>query len=69
MRDLSWIGVWLLVVGVAAIVVEGALASVWSLRVARRGVDLSGRLTLHQAQLRSDVERLRASLDEMQVLW
>jgi hypothetical protein len=69
LRDLSWIGIWLLVLGAVAIVVEGALVSLWSLRLARRGIDLSARLTLHQAQLRSDAERLRASLDEMEMLW
>jgi len=67
--DLSRIGVWLLVIGVAAILMEGAVAMLWSLRIARRGRELSVRLASEQAQLRADVERLRAALGETQALW
>lgn len=67
--DLSWIGVWLLVIGVAAILVEGVVAMLWSVRIARRGRELSLRLASEQAQLMADVERLRARLAETQVLW
>ena len=69
MRDLSWIGVWLLVFGVAAIILEGVVAMIWSLRLARRGRELSKRLMSEQTQLHSDVERLRAALAETEVLW
>lgn len=58
-----------MVIGVAAIVVEGVLAMLWSLRIARRGRELSLRLASEQARLRADVERLRATLAETQVLW
>jgi hypothetical protein len=68
-RDLSWIGVWLLVIGVAAIVVEGAVAALWSVRIARRSREISVRLASEQAQLRADVERLRTALAETQALW
>lgn len=67
--DLSWIGVWLLVIGVAAIVVELVVAALWSLRIARRGRELSARLASEQGHLQADLERLRSALAETQVLW
>ncbi len=67
--DLSWIGIWLLLVAAVAIVVEMAIAAVWSMRLTRRGLALSSRLATEQAQIKGDVERLRASLVEMQLLW
>jgi hypothetical protein len=67
--DLGWIGIWLLVVGVLAIVVEMALAGIWSVRIARQSRVLSERLAAEQARLRADVERLRAALAETAALW
>jgi hypothetical protein len=67
--NLDTIGVWLLVAGVGAIVVEGALAALWSVRLVKRSRSLSERLTSEQAQLQADLERLRAALAETQVLW
>jgi hypothetical protein len=67
--ELGWVGVWLLVIGVAAILLEGAAAMLWGLRMARRGRELNVRLASEQAQLRADVERLRAALAETQALW
>jgi hypothetical protein len=67
--NLDRIGVWLLVAGVGAIVVEGALAGLWSVRLVKRARSLSERLTSEQAQLQADLERLRAALAETQVLW
>jgi hypothetical protein len=69
MRDVGWIGVWLLVVGAVAIVIEGALAGLWSVRLAKRTQALGERLTAEQAQLQADLERLRAAMAETQVLW
>lgn len=69
MKDPSWIGVWLLVIGAVAIVVEGVLAGLWSARLANRSRKLAKRLTSEQAQLRADVERLQATIAETQVLW
>jgi hypothetical protein len=63
------IGVWLLVASVGAIVVEGALAGLWSVRLVKRSRSLSERLTSEQAQMQADLERLRAALAETQVLW
>lgn len=69
MTDLSWIGVWLLILGVVLVLLEGALAALWTVRIARRSRVLSERLASEQAQLHADSERLRASLAEMQALW
>jgi hypothetical protein len=69
MKDLSWIGVWLLVIGAVAIVVEGVLAGLWSVRLANRSRRLAARLTSEQVQLRADVERWRAAIAETQLLW
>jgi len=67
--ELGWIGVWVLVIGVAAVVGELALMAVWAVRLARRSRALSERLLDQQAQLRADVERLQASIAETGVLW
>jgi hypothetical protein len=69
MKDLGWIGVWLLVIGAVAIVVEGVLAGLWSVRLANRSRRLAARLTSEQVQLRADVERWRAAIAETQLLW
>ena len=67
--DYNLIGIALLVVGIVAIVVEGALAAIWSLRVSRRARALSLRLTNEQGRLQDDVERLRFALAETEALW
>ena len=67
--ELGWVGVWLLVIGVAAVLGELALMGVWTARLARRSRAWSGRLADQQSQLRADVERLHASIAETGVLW
>lgn len=67
--DFGWIGVWLLVVGVMAIVIEAVLAAVWGLRVGRRAQMLSIRLASEQRLLKSDVERLQRALEATRALW
>ena len=67
--ELGWIGIWLLVIGVAAALGELALVGVWGARLARRSRVLNERLLAQRAQLRADVERLQASIDETGVLW
>ena len=67
--DLGWIGIWLLVIGSAAVLVELALMGIWTARLARRSRTLSERLMADQARLRADVERLQASIAETQALW
>jgi hypothetical protein len=66
---MGWIGVWLLVAGAVAILLEGVVAVLLGVRVARRARVLSAKLMAEQAELRSAVEILNASLVEMQVLW
>lgn len=67
--DWSVVGEWLLVVSLVVIAIEFALAGAWSLRLARRSRALQARLQQEQANLRSDVERLRLALAETAVLW
>ena len=67
--DLSWIGIWLLVGGVTAVVVELGLMGLWSLQVARKSRALAERLKGEQSRLQADVERLKASLAMTQELW
>jgi hypothetical protein len=62
-------GIWLLVIGAAAVVVELAVMSLWSARLARRSREVSERLMAEQVQLRPDVERLQASIAETRALW
>ena len=69
MIDIGWIGVWLLVIAVLAVVVELALMALWSVRMARKSKALSERLMAEQAELRADVERLQASVAETRALW
>lgn len=67
--DLELIGIWLLISASVVIVVELALAGLWTVRVARRAQALNEGLASQQALLQADVERLRANLAETQVLW
>ncbi|MGA7912747.1 MAG: hypothetical protein WCC30_14550 [Candidatus Dormiibacterota bacterium] len=69
MKDLGWVGVWLLVVCVVAIVFEMVLAGLWSVKVARRARELSDRLATGRAEVQADLARLRAALEETEVLW
>lgn len=69
MIDLSWVGIWLLVIGVAVIVVEFAVAGIWTARLVRRASDLSQRLASEQALVQADVVRLRETLAETVLLW
>ena len=65
----AWLGIGLLVVAVVAIIVEAALAGIWTARIARRSKVLSERLAAEQARLQADVKRLQAALAEMAILW
>jgi Tfp pilus assembly protein PilN len=67
--DYGLIGVGVLVIGVAAIVVEGALAGLWSIRLARRAQALRERLLAEQGRLQADVERLELAFAETEALW
>lgn len=67
--DLDLIGIGLLVIAFVLIVIEGVIAIVWTLRLARKARELSASLAAQQTRLRADVERVRASLAETQELW
>lgn len=69
MNELGWIGVWLLVAGAVAIVIEGVLAVVWALAVGKRTRTLAERLQAEQNLLEEDVRRLRLALEETERLW
>lgn len=69
MTLLGWIGVWLLVAGAAAIVLEGVVAMVWSLGLARRTRVLSERMETDRELIQKDLERLRAAMEETRRLW
>jgi len=65
----GWIGVWLLVAGAVAIVVEGAVAALWGLAMAKRTRALSERLETERGLIEADVQRLRSALEETRRLW
>jgi hypothetical protein len=67
--DYGWLGIWLLIVSVVAMVLESILAALWSVRIAQRSRQLSARLASEQASLRADVDRLLASIEEINELW
>jgi hypothetical protein len=69
LSTLGWIGVWLLVAGAFAIVVEGVVAVVWGLGVARRTRVLSERMETERGLIEADLQRLRAAMDETRRLW
>lgn len=63
------VGPWLLVLGVAVILVEGAVAGVWSVRLARQGRALAAMLDRERSLVQADVARLRETLEETRRLW
>ncbi|TMG66711.1 MAG: hypothetical protein E6H82_06245 [Chloroflexi bacterium] len=69
MADLSWVGAWLVVIAFGAILIEGVLAALWTMRIAKRSRVLSQRLAAEQAQMQAESARLKAELADMEVLW
>jgi hypothetical protein len=67
--DLAVVGIWLLAASVVLILIELAFAAAWSIRISRKASALSARLGEERGRLQSDVDRLRLSLAEMEVLW
>jgi hypothetical protein len=67
--SLGWIGVWLLVAGVVAIVVEGVLASVWGRAVAKRSRALQELVETERGLIEADLKRLQEALEETRRLW
>lgn len=68
-EDLSLIGIWLLVFSTVVILIEGAVAALWSARLARRSQRLSAQLIAEQRLIQADVEKLRLAMAETQALW
>ena len=66
---LNTIGVWLLVASAVAIVVEGVLAALWGVSLARRSAALSARIETERALIEADLARLRAAVEETKRLW
>jgi len=66
---IGWIGVWLLVVCVVAIVVEGVVVALWSVAMAKRTTVLSEQLQTERGLIEEDVKRLRAAIEETTRLW
>lgn len=67
--DYSLIGIYLLIFGAVAIVVECALGAWWSARIARSSQALNERLLSERANLEASIARLQMTLEEMKVLW
>jgi hypothetical protein len=66
---LSTIGIWLLVAGVVAIVVEMVLLAVWGSAVARRMRTLVLYMESERIVMQRDVERLTQAIEETKMLW
>jgi hypothetical protein len=62
-------GPWLLVLGAAVIVVEGAVATAWTVRLTRQGRALAAMLERERGLVQADVARLRDTLEETRRLW
>jgi hypothetical protein len=66
---IGWIGVWLLVAGVVAIVVEGVVAAFWAMSMVKRSRALSEGLLVERGLIEADLARLRAAIEETKQLW
>ena len=66
---LQSIGVWLLIASAVVILLEVALAAIWSLRLSRKARAMSELLAAQQVVINADLERLRANLVESRELW
>lgn len=65
----GWLGVWLFVGSSAVIVLELAVAGVWSARLARRGRALAVVLQRERGFVQEDLARLQAAIEETRLLW
>jgi C4-dicarboxylate-specific signal transduction histidine kinase len=66
---LGTIGVWLLVAGALAIIIEMALVAVWGARMTRRSRALAERIENERSMIQADVERLKRAIEETRMLW
>ena len=67
--ELGELGIWLLVGSVVVIVIELAVMSIWTLRLARRGRALAAVLMTERGLIEADVARLRVAVEETRRLW
>jgi hypothetical protein len=65
----GWLGVWLVMASVYAIVVEGVFAAMWGFPLAKRSRALSERMETERGLIEADLKRLRAALEETERLW
>jgi hypothetical protein len=66
---LGTIGVWLLVAGALAIIIEMALVAVSGARMSRRSRALAERIESERSMIQADVERLKRAIEETRMLW
>ena len=64
MSNVGWLGVWLLVAAVLLLVVEGLLAAVWGMAVARRALVLAELAETGRGAINTDMARLRLAIVE-----
>jgi len=69
MALLGTIGVWLLVAGTLAIVIELVLVAVWSMAMGRRMQTLTAYIEGERADIQGDLERLKLAIEETKRLW
>jgi hypothetical protein len=67
--DYGQLGIALLIVSLVAIAVEGVVAAVWTVRLARRSQQVQVALMEEQGRIEVDVARLRLAMAETEVLW
>jgi len=67
--SLGWIGVWLLVAGVVAIVGEGVFLAVWGMAIAKRSRVLRELVETERGLIEADLKRLQEALEETRRLW
>lgn len=68
-EQLGWLGVWLFVGSSALVVLELAVAGVWSAQLARRGRALTVVLQRERGVVQADLAQLQAALEELRRLW
>jgi hypothetical protein len=67
--QLGWVGVWLLIAGGLAILIEVTVMAVWGVAVGRRSRILAARLETERTLIEADLAKLRLAIEEMERLW
>jgi hypothetical protein len=65
----GWVGVWLLVAGSLAILIEAVVVAVWGVAFGKRAQILAARLETERNLIESDLAKLRLAIEEMERLW